>query len=155
LWNNLMNDPAGTDKPASSLAHRADAPRRAPGWNKTAALQSRRRPLGAGLAALTGVAAQATCLPAARQAPTPARRRTPKRPICRLKPARLASNRRSTRHSNMRIPAANEVLAGQPKFEKLKRRHSPFPVAVKPESSDLPHKTEAGAVRLQYHISRP
>ena len=46
------------------------------------------------------------------------------------------------------IPVVNEVLLKQAEIEALKSAPLPFPLAVKVESPDLPHKTEAGAVRL-------
>jgi len=49
------------------------------------------------------------------------------------------------------IPAVNEVLLAPAEIEKLKSSPLAFPIAVKLESPDLPHKTEAGAVRLHLH----
>ena len=46
------------------------------------------------------------------------------------------------------IPVVNEVLLPLAEIESLKEGPLPFPLAVKVESADLPHKTEAGAVRL-------
>lgn len=46
------------------------------------------------------------------------------------------------------IPVVNEVLLAPAEIEALTSAPLPFPVAVKIESSDVPHKTEAGAVRL-------
>ena len=46
------------------------------------------------------------------------------------------------------IPVINEVLLAPAQVEALTSSPLPFPVAVKIESPDLPHKTEAGAVRL-------
>ncbi len=46
------------------------------------------------------------------------------------------------------IPVVNEVLLQPAEIEKLKSPPLPFPIVVKVESPDLPHKTEAGAVRL-------
>jgi acyl-CoA synthetase (NDP forming) len=46
------------------------------------------------------------------------------------------------------LPVVNEVLLQPAAIEKLKSAPLAFPVAVKIESPDVPHKTEAGAVRL-------
>jgi acyl-CoA synthetase (NDP forming) len=46
------------------------------------------------------------------------------------------------------VPVVNEVLLEPAEIEQLKSAPLAFPVAVKIESPDLPHKTEAGAVRL-------
>jgi acyl-CoA synthetase (NDP forming) len=45
------------------------------------------------------------------------------------------------------IPVVNEVLLSAAAVATLARPPLPFPLAVKVESPDLPHKTEAGAVR--------
>jgi len=49
------------------------------------------------------------------------------------------------------IPVVNEVLLAPEAIEALESPPLPFPVAVKIESPDVPHKTEAGAVRLGVH----
>ncbi len=46
------------------------------------------------------------------------------------------------------IPVVTETLLSTAAIAGLERSPLPFPLAVKAESSDLPHKTEAGAVRL-------
>ena len=46
------------------------------------------------------------------------------------------------------IPVVNEVLLGPDEVERLAQPPSPFPLAVKIESPDIPHKTEAGVLRL-------
>ena len=46
------------------------------------------------------------------------------------------------------IPVVNEVLLQPSEIEALKSAPLAFPVAVKVESPDVPHKTEAGAIRL-------
>jgi acetyltransferase len=46
------------------------------------------------------------------------------------------------------IPVVSEVLLQPAGVESLKEAPLPFPLAVKIESADVPHKTEAGAVRL-------
>ena len=46
------------------------------------------------------------------------------------------------------VPVVNEVLLTPAELEKLESAPVAFPVAVKIESPDLPHKTEVGAVRL-------
>jgi acyl-CoA synthetase (NDP forming) len=46
------------------------------------------------------------------------------------------------------IPVVREVLLSAGDVEKLTRAPLPFPLAVKIESADIPHKTEAGVVRL-------
>ncbi len=46
------------------------------------------------------------------------------------------------------IPVVDEVLLAPSEIEALKSSPFPFPVAVKLESPDVPHKTEAGAIRL-------
>lgn len=47
------------------------------------------------------------------------------------------------------IPAVAEALIDPGSIERLEQSPVPFPVAVKIESSDIPHKTEAGVVRLR------
>jgi len=46
------------------------------------------------------------------------------------------------------IPIVNEVLLKPSEVDALKSSPLAFPVAVKVESPDVPHKTEAGAIRL-------
>ena len=46
------------------------------------------------------------------------------------------------------IPVTNEVLLRPEEIDALKSTPLAFPVAVKIESADIPHKTEAGALRL-------
>ncbi|MDB5905531.1 MAG: acetate--CoA ligase family protein, partial [Betaproteobacteria bacterium] len=46
------------------------------------------------------------------------------------------------------VPVVEEVLLSADAIEKLDRAPLPFPLAVKIESADIPHKTEAGVVRL-------
>jgi acyl-CoA synthetase (NDP forming) len=46
------------------------------------------------------------------------------------------------------IPVVKEVMLAPSEIEALASPPLPFPVAVKLESPDVPHKTEAGAVRL-------
>jgi acetyltransferase len=46
------------------------------------------------------------------------------------------------------IPVVKEVLLSADDVAKLKETPLPFPLAVKIESADIPHKTEAGVVRL-------
>jgi acyl-CoA synthetase (NDP forming) len=46
------------------------------------------------------------------------------------------------------VPVVQEVLLSADAIEKLERAPLPFPLAVKIESADIPHKTEAGVVRL-------
>ena len=46
------------------------------------------------------------------------------------------------------IPAVKELLLGAAEVDKLAQPPLPFPLAVKIESPDIPHKTEAGVVRL-------
>ena len=46
------------------------------------------------------------------------------------------------------IPTVKEVLLSADDVAKLKDAPLPFPLAVKIESADIPHKTEAGVVRL-------
>lgn len=46
------------------------------------------------------------------------------------------------------IPTVREVLLSADDVVKLKETPLPFPLAVKIESADIPHKTEAGVVRL-------
>ena len=49
------------------------------------------------------------------------------------------------------IPAVKEVLLQPAEVEALASAPLAFPLAVKIESADLPHKTEAGAVKLGIH----
>ena len=49
------------------------------------------------------------------------------------------------------VPVVSEVLLEPAEIEQLESAPVAFPVAVKIESPDLPHKTEAGAVRLGIH----
>src|SRR3970282_74648 len=46
------------------------------------------------------------------------------------------------------IPVVNEVLLNPSEVDALESSPLAFPVAVKVESPDVPHKTEAGAIRL-------
>ncbi len=46
------------------------------------------------------------------------------------------------------IPVVKEVLLSADEVAQLKETPLPFPLAVKIESADIPHKTEAGVVRL-------
>ena len=46
------------------------------------------------------------------------------------------------------VPAVTEKLLAPAEIEKLNAAPLPFPLAVKIESADIPHKTEAGVVRL-------
>jgi acetate---CoA ligase (ADP-forming) len=46
------------------------------------------------------------------------------------------------------IPVVNEALLKPSEIEALKSSPLAFPVAIKVESRDVPHKTEAGAIRL-------
>jgi len=46
------------------------------------------------------------------------------------------------------IPAVNEVILQPADIAKLAQSPLPFPLAIKIESPDIPHKTEAGVVRL-------
>jgi acyl-CoA synthetase (NDP forming) len=46
------------------------------------------------------------------------------------------------------IPVVKEALLSADEVAKLKAAPLPFPLAVKIESADIPHKTEAGVVRL-------
>ena len=46
------------------------------------------------------------------------------------------------------IPVVKEMLLSADDVTKLKKAPLPFPLAVKIESADIPHKTEAGVVRL-------
>jgi acyl-CoA synthetase (NDP forming) len=49
------------------------------------------------------------------------------------------------------VPVVSEVLLEPAEIEQLESAPVALPVAVKIESPDLPHKTEAGAVRLDIH----
>ena len=49
------------------------------------------------------------------------------------------------------VPVVEEVLMQPTDIEMLTRCSLPFPLAVKLESPDIPHKTEAGVVRLGIH----
>lgn len=46
------------------------------------------------------------------------------------------------------IPVTGEILLAADAVEKLTAAPLPFPLAVKIESADIPHKTEAGVIRL-------
>ena len=50
--------------------------------------------------------------------------------------------------ANYGIPVVKEVLLSPDNVANLKAAPLPFPLAVKIESADIPHKTEAGVVRL-------
>jgi acetate---CoA ligase (ADP-forming) len=82
------------------------------------------------------------------------RKRRPGRAVARraLKlPARaekLSEHQSKAVLSAYGIPVPAEALIPVATIARLKRAPLPFPVAVKVDSPDIPHKTEAGAVRL-------
>jgi acyl-CoA synthetase (NDP forming) len=61
---------------------------------------------------------------------------------------RLSEHQSKTVLAAYGIPVAGDVLIPVAGAVRLKRAPVPFPVAVKIDSPDIPHKTEAGAVRL-------
>jgi acyl-CoA synthetase (NDP forming) len=63
-------------------------------------------------------------------------------------PGTLGEHRSKQLLSRYGIPIVKEVLLAPEAVEALASSPLPFPVAVKIESPDVPHKTEAGAVRL-------
>src|SRR3970282_1725569 len=73
---------------------------------------------------------------APRNVPLPARAR------------RLSEHQSKTVLAAYGIPVATDALIAVAGVARLKRAPMPFPVAVKIDSPDIPHKTEAGAVRL-------
>jgi acyl-CoA synthetase (NDP forming) len=82
----------------------------------------------------------------------------PKRPLARAAPrAELDlphdANTLGERHSKQvlaryGIPVVREILLTESSLEALQSSPISFPLTVKVESQDIPHKTEAGAVRL-------
>jgi acyl-CoA synthetase (NDP forming) len=82
------------------------------------------------------------------------RNRTGARPVQQQTLPLHARARRLSEHqskavlSTYGIPVAADVLLTPAQVARLKRAPLPFPVAVKIDSPDIPHKTEAGAVRL-------
>jgi len=62
--------------------------------------------------------------------------------------AALSEHRSKTLLGRYGIPLVNEVLLPDDGIAKLKTAPLPFPLAVKIASPDIPHKTEAGVVRL-------
>lgn len=60
----------------------------------------------------------------------------------------LGEHRSKQLLSRYGIPVVNERLLQPAEIEALAAAPLPFPLAVKIESADIPHKTEAGAVRL-------
>jgi acyl-CoA synthetase (NDP forming) len=63
-------------------------------------------------------------------------------------PGTLGEHRSKEYLKRYGIPVVNETLLAPSDIEALTASPLPFPVAVKVESPDVPHKTEAGAVRL-------
>ena len=63
-------------------------------------------------------------------------------------PGTLGEHRSKQMLRRYGIPAVSEMLLSAEAVEALTAAPFPFPVAVKIESPDVPHKTEAGAVRL-------
>ena len=62
--------------------------------------------------------------------------------------ARLSEHQSKTVLAAYGIPVPAEALIPVATIARLRRAPLPFPVAVKVDSPDIPHKTEAGAVRL-------
>jgi acyl-CoA synthetase (NDP forming) len=150
-WSeNLMKILQGTDKPV--ILNWPTAPD--DNGDVLAWLEENRTPciLGAGrsvqaLAALTGFARKQRLYKQRDKQP-------PKRAIARQVldlPAgggTLGEHRSKQLLKQYGIPVVNEALLTPAEIEKLQSAPLAFPVAVKIESPDVPHKTEAGAVRL-------
>jgi acyl-CoA synthetase (NDP forming) len=66
-------------------------------------------------------------------------------------PGTLGEHRSKQLLNRYGIPVVNEVLLTLSDIEALTSSPLAFPVAVKVESPDVPHKTEAGAIRLNIH----
>jgi acyl-CoA synthetase (NDP forming) len=62
--------------------------------------------------------------------------------------ATLGEHRSKTLLKIYGVPVVDEILMSLSDIENLKRSPLPFPLALKIESPDIPHKTEAGVVRL-------
>ena len=83
---------------------------------------------------------------------------TPRRPLSRAAPrialelpagaATLGEHRAKQVLARYGIPVVREKLLSEAEVQALLAPPLPFPVALKIESPDVPHKTEAGAVRL-------
>jgi acyl-CoA synthetase (NDP forming) len=83
------------------------------------------------------------------RAPHPSSGLIPKQPVdLPSGPGTLGEHRSKALLRAYGIPAVKEVLLSLPEIAALEREPLPFPLALKIDSPDLPHKTEAGAVRL-------
>ncbi len=131
------------------LAERARRQRRCSGLPRAQrrALHAGRRPRGSCAGRPDRLRAEASRLPATRWAPARARGRRPAAPLP-LGARTLGEHRSKELLKRYGVPVVNEVLLTLSEVDKLESAPVAFPVAVKIESPDLPHKTEAGAVRL-------
>lgn len=81
--------------------------------------------------------------------PRAARRAAPRAELDLRSASKTLGERRSKQVlARYGIPVVSEALVSEAEVAGLQASPIPFPVAVKVESPDVPHKTEAGAVRL-------
>ena len=99
------------------------------------------------VAALSNFAAKQRLRPA-----SPSARTAPRRELGWPAKSRTLSEHETKQHlRSYGVPIERDILLGIGDVDALNSLDVPFPVSVKIDSADIPHKTEAGAVRLGVH----